>query len=164
MTMTKCPLFLAISAALFLAIASTEAAPPEKPFPADVGAGRVAWFDITTNNLARSKEFYGRLFDWTFLPIDGTDLAVTIASRGTSIGSIRVAEGAIGGFNGVVYVQVPDIQAACAKAKELGATIEAGFPFNLSTRIGAIAVFRDPVGHPLGMYSRTPLPEATSPR
>jgi len=150
---------LTLSMVLTLAIAPAGAAPP-KPLPADVGAGRVAWFDITTTDLPRSKAFYGGLFDWKFLPVEGTDQAVEIASRGTSIGTIRVAEGAISGFNGVIYVQVSDIQAACAKAKTLGATIEAGFPFNLPTGIGAIAVLRDPAGHPLGLYSRTPLPEA----
>jgi hypothetical protein len=27
--------------------------------PADVGSGRLAWFDLTTTNLARSQAFYG---------------------------------------------------------------------------------------------------------
>ena len=60
------------------------------------------------------------------------DLAAEIVSRGTSIGTIRVAEGAISGFNGVVYIQVADIKAACEKAKALGGTIVPGFPFDLS--------------------------------
>jgi hypothetical protein len=47
-----------------------------KPLPDDVGTGRVAWFDITTTDLAQSKDFYGKLFDWKFTPLQGTDLAV----------------------------------------------------------------------------------------
>jgi len=62
------------------------AAPPKPPKP-DVGPGRVAWFDITTTNLARSKEFYGKLFAWEFTSVEGTDLATEIVSRGTSIGT-----------------------------------------------------------------------------
>ncbi|HSL20119.1 MAG TPA: hypothetical protein VK886_01195 [Vicinamibacterales bacterium] len=136
---------------------------PLKPPPADVGPGRIAWFDITTSNLAQSKEFYGKLFDWTFAPVHGTDQAVDIVARGEAIGTLRVADGKIGTFNGVVYVQVTDIQARCKRAGELGGTVPAGFPFNLTERIGAVAVVLDPSGHPVGMYSRTPLPSAAPP-
>src|SRR5215813_12558749 len=125
--------------------------------PADVGAGRVAWFDITASNLAQSKEFYAKLFDWTFTSLKQTDQAVEIVSRGTAIGTIRVAEGKISPFNGVIYVQVADIQASCKKAKELGGTVPPGFPFNLPDGRGAIGLVLDPSGHPMGMYSRTPI-------
>jgi uncharacterized protein len=127
----------------------------------DVGPGRVAWFDITTTNIAQSKEFYGKLFDWKFTALKETDLAVEIVSRGAAIGTLRVGEGKISPFNGVVYVQVTDIQASCNKAKELGATVVPGFPFNLSDGAGAIGLFADPSGHPMGMYSRTPIAAAT---
>src|SRR5262245_47258110 len=133
----------------------------QNPAPADVGPGRVAWFDITTTDLPKSKEFYAKLFDWDFTALKETNQAVEIVSRGTSIGTLRVADGKISGFNGVVYVQVSDIRASCKKAKELGATIPAGFPFNLTDRSGAIAIIVDPAGHPLGMYSRTRLAPAT---
>lgn len=128
-----------------------------KALPADVGPGRIAWFDITTTDLPRSKDFYGKLFDWQFTPVQGTDQAVEIVAGGTPIGTLRVAEGKITPFNGVVYVQVTDIQASCKKAKELGGTIPPGFPFNLPDGIGAIALVSDPAGHPVGLYSRTPL-------
>jgi hypothetical protein len=55
------------------------------------------------------------------------------------------------------------LQASCKKAKELGGTVEAGFPFNLPDGIGAIPVVVDPAGHPLGLYSSTPLAPAPSP-
>jgi predicted enzyme related to lactoylglutathione lyase len=131
--------------------------------PADVGPGRIAWFDITTTNLPRSVDFYGKLFDWKFNPLQGTDQAVEIVAGGTAIGTLRGAEGTITAFNGVVYVQVADIQASCKKAKELGGTIPPGFPFDLPDGIGAIAIVVDPAGHPVGLYSRTPLAPAPSP-
>ncbi|HWM93396.1 MAG TPA: VOC family protein [Thermoanaerobaculia bacterium] len=131
--------------------------------PADVGPGRIAWFDITTTSLPQSKDFYGKLFDWQFNPVQGTDLAAEIVAGGTAIGTLRVADGQITAFNGVVYVQVTDIQASCKKAKELGGTIPPGFPFNLPDGIGAIAVVIDPAGHPIGLYSRTPLAPVPSP-
>lgn len=126
--------------------------------PPDVGAGRIAWFDLATTNLARSKEFYGQLLDWQFTPVQGTDQAVEIRSSGTAIGTLRVADGTISVFNGVVYVQVTDLQASCEKAKAIGGTVAPGFPFNLPGGTGAIALVVDPGGHPIGLYSRTPLP------
>ena len=131
-----------------------------KPLPAEVGPGRVAWFDITTTNLAKSKEFYGKLFGWTFNPVMGSDQAVEIAMGGTGIGTLRGADGKITPFNGVVYIQVSDLPASCKKVKELGGTIPDGFPFNLPDGTGAIALVVDPAGHPIGMYSRSALPAA----
>lgn len=149
-------LVLATTAVLAFAAGGVQAA--KKTPPADVGPGRVAWFDITTTKMAPAKDFYSKLFGWTYDPIEGTDLAVEIVSGGNKIGNLRVAEGAISPFNGVVYIQVTDLPASCKKAKELGGTIPPGFPFNLSDDRGAIALVADPSGHPIGMYSRTPLP------
>lgn len=136
---------------------------PPKSHPADVDPGRVAWFDITTSNLQQAETFYGKLFGWEFRPVKGTDLAVEIVAGGTSIGNLRVAEGKISSFNGVVYIQVADIQASCAKAKELGGTVPPGFPFNLESSAGAVGLVTDPAGHPVGMYSRMPIPSAVPP-
>lgn len=133
-----------------------------KPLPPDVGIGHVAWFDLTTSNLAQSKEFYGKLFGWQFAAIEGTDLAVEIVADGTSIGTLRGAEGKLSPFNGVVYVQVTDIVASCEKAKAIGGTLAPGFPFNLLDGRGAIGLILDPSGHPMGMYSRTPIATAAS--
>jgi uncharacterized protein len=130
---------------------------------ADVGPGRIAWFDLTTTDLPRSKEFYGKLFDWQFTPVQGTDRAAEIVAGGTPVGTIRVAEGKISPFNGVVYVQVTDLPGSCKKAGQLGGTVVPGFPFNLPDGIGAIGLVVDPAGHPIGLYSRTPLPPAPSP-
>jgi len=153
---------LAMTTALILMTGDLRAAPPKAP-PADVGAGRIAWFDITTTDIARVKEFYGKLFDWQFAPVKGSDQTAEIVAGGTAIGTIRGAEGKISPFNGIVYVQVTDIQASCRKAKDLGGSVVPGFPFNLPDGIGAIAVAVDPAGHPIGLYSRTPLPPAPSP-
>ncbi len=148
--------------ALTLTLAAGLLQSPQKPAPKpDVGAGRIAWFDITTSDLAKSKEFYGKLFDWTFTaPPKMANLAVEIVSHDKSIGTLRRAEGQISAFNGVVYVQVDDAQVACTKAKELGATVVAGFPFDLDDGRGAIGLFTDPSGHPMGVYSQKALAPA----
>ena len=80
---------LAMTMALAFVTGQLSAATP----PADVGPGRVAWFDLSTTNLSRSKEFYGKLFDWQFSPVKGTDQAAEINAGGVAVGTIRVAEG-----------------------------------------------------------------------
>jgi predicted enzyme related to lactoylglutathione lyase len=130
---------------------------PAKTHMIDVGAGRVAWFDLTTTKMPQSQEFYGKLFGWKFDPVPGTDQAAQIVSHGTAIGTIRVAEGNISQSNGVVYIQVDDIQDSSNLAKALGATMSPGFPFNLPSGTGAISVVTDPSGHPVGMFSRKPM-------
>lgn len=130
----------------------------------DAGLGRVAWFDLTTGDLAGSKAFYGGLFGWEFGPVAGTDLAFEISAGGTAIGTLRNAEGELSAFNGVVYVQVEDIRASCDRATELGGTIAPGFPFDIPDGAGAIALLLDPAGHPVGMYSPTPLASASTPK
>lgn len=147
---------LALAMTMTLAASYSHAAPRKSPH-ADVGNGRIAWFDITTPDLPRSKEFYGKLFGWTFTSLEGTEYAVEIVAGSTSIGTLRVAEGKVSAFDGVVYVQVADMKASCKKAQELGGTIPPGFPFNLQNRTGAVALVVDPAGHPVGMYSRTPI-------
>jgi len=149
---------LLLTVTALMAIGSGLPAQVRAPMPADVGPGRVAWFDISTTNVTRAKEFYGPLFGWTFTAVAGTDQAVEINSRGTAIGTLRRADGAISGFNGVVYIQVDDVRSANDKAKALGATVVPGFPFNLPTGIGAISLVLDPSGHPVGLYSRTRIP------
>lgn len=125
----------------------------------DVGPGKVAWFDLTTPNLSASKEFYGKLFGWTFKAMAETDLAVDIEVGDQKIGTLRKAEGKLSPYDGVVYIQVDDLKASCLRAKELGASIPEGFPFNLSGGRGAIAIATDLIGHPFGLYSKTALPQ-----
>ncbi len=151
---------IATGIALALMTCGSADAQNKGPKP-DVGDGRVAWFDITTTNLNQSKAFYAGLFGWEFTSVPGGEnLAWEIVSGGQPVGTLRVAEGKISPFDGVVYIQVKDLPASCAKAKELGGMIPPGFPFNLSDGRGAIALVADPAGHPVGMYSRTPLPAA----
>ena len=152
---------LAAVVAVILVGAELRSAPP-KPLPADVGAGRVAWFDITSTDVARSRDFYGKLFDWQFEPVQGSDKTLEIVAGGTAIGTLRGADGTISLFNGTVYVQVNDLPAMCRKAAELGGRVAPGFPFNLPDGRGAIGLVADPSGHPIGMYSRAKLPPPPS--
>ena len=99
------------------------------------------------SNMPQSKAFYAGLFGWEFTAVPGMEkLAAEIVSDGQTIGSLRVAEGKISPYDGVVYIQVKDMTASCAKAKELGGLIPPGFPFNLSDGRGAIGLVANAVG------------------
>jgi predicted enzyme related to lactoylglutathione lyase len=135
---------------------------PNSPRGCWAGAHRLVRHHQQTN-LPQSKEFYGKLFGWQFTPLRGTDQAAEIIAVGTAVGTIRVAEGKISPFNGVVYVQVTDIKASRNKVNELGGSVAPGFPFNLPDGTGTIAGVVDPAGHPVGLYSRTPLPPKPAP-
>jgi uncharacterized protein len=146
--------------AIALGAIGMKALAQDKPqMPPDVGPGRAAWFDISTTDLPRAQEFYGKLFGWTFTPVAGTSQAVEINSRGTAVGTLRITEGAISAFNGVVYIQVDDVESATRRAKALGGSVPPGFPFNLPNGTGAVSLVVDPSGHPVGLYSRKPLPD-----
>src|SRR5262249_1762546 len=57
-------------AAILLTLAGLRLQAADKPIP-DAGLGRIAWFDITTTSVAKSQDFYGKLFGWTFTPVTG---------------------------------------------------------------------------------------------
>jgi hypothetical protein len=57
--------------------------------PPDVGPRRVAWFDITTSDIAAAMTFYGGLFDWRFNPLQGTDAAVERSPRSMASSTSR---------------------------------------------------------------------------
>src|SRR5262245_5246488 len=147
-----------IAAAIAVVFAASLSAAPDKKGPKpDVGDGHVAWFDITTTNLKQSETFYAGLFGWKFTSLKGAEtVAAEIVSGDRPIGTLRIAEGKISPYDGVVYIQVKDMPASCAKAKELGGTIPEGFPFNLDGNGGAVGLVVDPAGHQIGVCSRTP--------
>ena len=105
----------------------------------DVGSGRIAWFDITTTDMPRkAKEFYGKLFGWTFLPLKGTDLAAEIVADRTSIGTLPRRRGQDQSPTTVWSTsRSPDMRESCKKAQALGGMIPPGFP---STSASAAAL------------------------
>jgi hypothetical protein len=52
---------------------------------------------------------------------------------------------------------------SCRKAKDLAGVVAARISFNLPDGASAVAVVVDPAGHPVGLYSRTPLPPDPTP-
>lgn len=107
--------------------------------------------ELMTTNVAKAKEFYGKLFDWKLEEMPTPDLTYTL---------IKVGEGTGGGMmshpipnapsSWVPYVDVPDVEAAAKKAKSLGAKV-----CKEKTEVpnrGWFVILQDPTGEMLGLW------------
>ena len=116
----------------------------------------VIHFEVIGSDGPKLREYYGELFGWEFgEPLGPTNYAVTqregnVNDDGAGIG------GGIGtapeGYAGHVtfYVEVPDVDAALAKAEELGGAQMMG-PADMAEVGIRIALFTDPEGHVVGL-------------
>jgi len=109
--------------------------------------------ELQTNDLAKAKDFYSRLFDWKLedIPAPGGDMNYTM---------INVGEGTGGGMfenpdpkvpsHWLAYVGVDDIEASTVKARDLGATVLQDV-MSIGD-FGWLSVIRDPTGAVVAMW------------
>ena len=116
----------------------------------------VVHFEIVGKDGEKLRSYYSELFGWEFGDTMGpTDYAVTPREGNTNADGAGVG-GGIGkgpeGYDGHVtfYIEVPDVEAALAKAEELGGTRVMG-PEEMSEVGITIALFTDPEGHVIGL-------------
>jgi len=109
-------------------------------------------FELTTRDVAAAKEFYGKVFDWTFEDMEMGD--------GQVYTGISVKEGPGGGMMAaptpeiptawLIYVQVDDVTASVTAAKDLGGTVHMErMPV---PGMGWMAVIADPTGGVFGLW------------
>ena len=111
---------------------------------------RPAWFDISTPEASRTRRFYQDLFDWPSNVLDET-YALVGDDGGHPTGGIGQA-GPDSPYVGlVVYFPVDDVDAALARAEQLGGSRVLA---PVDTPISRIAVFTDPDGNRVGLVSR----------
>jgi len=114
----------------------------------------VVHFEIMGTDAKALRAFYSGLFDWrvdTDNPMDYgmVDRESNVNADGVGIG------GGIGAMPGgeqgyvTVYIEVPDVEAALAKAESLGGTRLMG-PEQPMEGL-EIGLFADPEGHPVGV-------------
>ncbi|MFK0252742.1 VOC family protein [Streptomyces sp. NPDC090445] len=119
-------------------------ASPENGQPAAPG-----WFDISTPDAARARDFYRQLFGWQVNALDDT-YALVSGSDGAPTGGIGQA-GPESPYTGIVpFFPVDDVTTALARAEELGGkrTMEPQ-----PAGDGRIAAFTDPDGNTIGLMS-----------
>lgn len=105
-------------------------------------AGKVVWFNLPAEDTNRAREFYGRLFGWSFEPLDGP-VEYHVANEGG--GGIEHSE-----RKGLlVYFGTDDIDASVARVRELGGA--SGEPEAIPG-VGRYARCTDSEGNDFGLY------------
>ncbi len=144
-------LALAAAAAIFSSCSSGGSAPSGKPASTD--PGKFVWHDLTTDDPAACKKFYGALFGWEYVETTVLGRPYTVARAGTQpVGGIHLPAPSNAGktpAHWLSYMSVADVDATADKAKAAGAAVLAG-PIEIGT-IGRAAVLRDPQGAPFGL-------------
>ncbi|MBV8372086.1 MAG: VOC family protein [Candidatus Eremiobacteraeota bacterium] len=107
--------------------------------------------ELVTQDLARSKSFYGALFDWDLEEAEGGYTMVRVGEHGYGVGGgMLTAPHPDIPPHWMPYVGVADLKAATEKAKSLGATVIKDItPIE---GYGAFSIIKDPAGAVLGLY------------
>ena len=112
--------------------------------------------ELHTNDLARAKEFYSKLFTWKLqdMPMPGGGSYTMIDVGGGTGGGMMVNQAPGTPPHWMSYVGVDDINAATRKAKDLGAKVvvdvtEVG-------QYGTMSVITDPTGATLALWQPKP--------
>jgi predicted enzyme related to lactoylglutathione lyase len=114
----------------------------------------VAWFEITSREPSRLVDFYRELFGWTISDSPDSTYALVETGAGADAigGGIGVSQGPDDPGGVTVYLRVDDLQAALDKAESLGGSALVP-PTDLPDGFGRFAMFSDPAGHPIGLWS-----------
>ena len=123
-------------------------------------ANPVVHFEITGKDGDKTKKFFTDLFGWTIdsnnpMNYGLTDPGENAVGRGIAGG---IAE-AMGGQEGhvTIYVEVDDVEAALAKAEQLGGRRMFG-PETIMEGL-TIGLFADPDGRPIGVLTGSGSPD-----
>jgi predicted enzyme related to lactoylglutathione lyase len=116
----------------------------------------VVHFEITGKDGERLQGFYSELFDWNINADTEFGYGIVDREQNLTDDGIGIGGGISGGPEGydghvTVYVQVPDVEAALAKAESLGATRMMGPDVVMESL--TIGLFTDPEGHVIGVMS-----------
>ena len=114
----------------------------------------MGFLEVVSPDHERAKKFYAELFGWTVdadPSMGGFGLVATGAGNGAIPGGIGPEE--TPGDAGVrVYVRVGDVAANLERADQLGRE-RLSEPVDLPHGYGRIAMFTDPDGNPVGLWS-----------
>ncbi len=120
-------------------------------------SNKIMWFESASTNVPASAKFYGDLFGWPIVTDEKMNYTMTAFEQGevgmgftdTNDERANAEPGSI-----LVYVDVADIDATIARAKELGAPIFLD-KMEIPT-VGWMAVFGDPGGNRIGVMQAVP--------
>jgi hypothetical protein len=119
------------------------------PAPAMPEVGGFCWETLITPDVARAKEFYGKVFGWRTQSRGST--GAVFAADSTPSGQVAdVQEAPDAPPHWRTYVLVEDLDASRARAAGLGARVPV--PLLEIPDVGRIAVLVDPTGAEFGLY------------
>ncbi|HEY1629908.1 MAG TPA: VOC family protein [Rhizomicrobium sp.] len=126
--------FAAAAAMLF----ASNAIAADKPMSStSMSPAPIVFFDIAGPDAAKLKSFYAGIFDWN---IDAANAIKTGALDGT----LRQDPA-----EKIIYIGVPDIDAALAKIKAEGGSV--AMPRTVIPNVVIFALFTDPAGNRMGL-------------
>lgn len=141
-------LALAASTALAAACAGPPAMAPRFELPPLTAAaaqpvrpGAFVWVDLVTDDVAKAKAFYGKLFGWTF---QGDDYVSVLHDGAPIAGMVPIARLGEPRSEWVANLSVADVDQAAQVAREHGGEIQRG-PVDAPHR-GRLALLSDPAG------------------
>ncbi len=118
-------------------------------------SNRIIHFEIMGSDAGKSQKFYADMFGWKLgepAPELGNYAMVDSSTAGLS-GGIG-CEGPGGRVRTTFYVDVPDLQAALARAAQLGGKV-ASPPMTIPGTSISLAQFTDPDGNLVGLVKGT---------
>jgi predicted enzyme related to lactoylglutathione lyase len=108
-------------------------------------ANTFCWHELLSGDPGAAKEFYGRLFGWSFEDMPMGDMTYTMIKQGDDmLGGMMQNPCADAPPSWMVYVQVDDVEAAAGRAAELGGKVLQ--PKSPAGEFGHFAVVQDPTG------------------
>jgi predicted enzyme related to lactoylglutathione lyase len=114
----------------------------------------VVHFEIVGQDAKKLQSYYSELFGWQINADNPMGYGIVDREQNVNADGVGIGGGVGGtpeGYDGHVtfYVEVPDVEAALAKAKSLGGTRMMG-PDKVMEGI-EIGLFQDPEGHTVGL-------------
>ena len=114
----------------------------------------VVHFEIIGKNAAELQGYYRELFGWEIDANNPMNYGLVQREGNTNAEGVGIGGGVGGGPEGydghvTFYVEVPDVEAALAKAESLGGTRTMG-PEKVMDQV-EIGLFHDPEGHLIGL-------------
>ena len=111
--------------------------------------------ELNTNDTAKAKAFYSKMFDWKMedIPMDWGTYTMIGVGDGTGGGLMKNPIPNAPSF-WLSYVLVDDIEAATKKAKSLGATVCKDVTEVMD--MGWLSIIADPTGAMLGLWKAKP--------
>jgi predicted enzyme related to lactoylglutathione lyase len=116
----------------------------------------VVHFEVVGKDGAKLHEYYSSLFGWEIDANNPMNYGLVTREGNTNADGVGIGGGVGGGPEGyeghvTFYVEVPDVEAALAKAEGLGGTRVMG-PEKVMDRL-MLGHFTDPEGHLIGVVS-----------